>query len=468
MLITLIKPPQIIVNQAEEYLYPAVALKMRKSLRRLIKKNPVEKPLDLWYPMGVLYIASFLQANGHEVEVIDLNFQDFSSDIKGVIGVSFDGKIDGQFLDRLHAYKSNGKLLIAGGFDATFHYSELLDKELIDIIVLGEGELTILELLSRIENNEDWKDVKGIAYKGPEGIIINRRTNYCDLETLPIPNRELVNIEKYRESNPIVNLIASRGCPRKGRCGFCKKTQHNYRIQSVEKTIEEMRILYNYGYRRFYFGDDYFMPPKDHILKLCDAIRTNFPDIKWRCLIHVVDCDETILRTMQESGCEQAGLGVESFNQETLDAIRKDYTISQLTEAIKVFRKIGMNSFIFLLMGLPKESPRLFLANLIKYSFKLKPYFLCLSILNITHSSSLMKLPGFGAPFQRNPDKFGIHFRTDHDEYCGIPIEIKELEAVGTIKFSSYQRAFPFAIMYVSFYHKIIRPLFKIIDRLGL
>lgn len=457
MLITLIRPPQItrIQQQAEDYHKPGFAYRILRSLTRERKKSG-KISSELWHPLGLLSIASYLRTHGHDVNLIDLNFQEFKNDINGIIGVSLDGHVDESLVDLLRQNRSKGNLLIAGGFEATFHYSELLMNDLIDIIVLGEGELTIIELLDHIEKNEDWREVKGIAYKGPERIIINPRSIYSDLETLPLPDRTLIDIEKYKESNPWVNVITSRGCPRKGRCGFCGKTQHIYRVQSIEKTIEEMKLLYNYGYRKFHFGDDYFISSKEYIMELCSAIINNFTDIRWRCQVHVYDCDEVVLRKMKAAGCEQIGLGVESFNQKTLDTTRKDFTIPQLKDVMKIYREVRMSTSINLIIGLPYESPRLFLANLVKYSFSIKPSWIVISILRITHCLSLRELKGFGAPFQRNPEKFGIHFKDDTGLYCGIPINIREVDSISGTEFSAFQKAYPLAIIYSLLWNRIV------------
>lgn len=434
MQVTLIKPPQIIVRS------------------------------ELWYPLGLLSIASYLQAHGHDIELIDLDIQKSIKEIDGILGVSFDGNTDEKFLEILQKNKSKGNLIIAGGFEATFHYSELLDHELVDIVVLGEGELTIIELVDNIEKNEEWRTVEGIAYKSEDGIKVNRRKKYCDLEPLPLPDRELIDMEKYQVTNPCVNVITSRGCPNKGQCGFCGKTQHTYRVQSVGKTIKEMQFLYDHGYRRFLFGDDYLISSKEYITELCTAIKKHFPDIRWSCLIHVNDCDDFITKIMKEAGCIQIGLGVESFNQKTLDAIRKHFTIPQLKDVMRIFKKNGMHTYFNLIIGLPAESPRLFLANLIKYSFILKPGMINLSLLKASHSLSLENIPGFGSPIQRNPEKFGIHFRDGNDVYCGIPIKIREVDSIGDIKFSSFQKGFRFAKAYCWFWNKIIN--LNLIDRL--
>lgn len=442
MKVTLINPKQIAIE--EEYQGYGLTLQISKIIYH-IQEMMCKRSSLLWHPLGLLYIASSLQRHNHDVELVDLNFQRFRDNIDGVIGVSFDGNIDKNFLEMLRKYRSKGNFIIAGGYEATFHYPELLRNEIVDVVVLGEGEITITKLLDKIENRKEWKRIEGITYKNKDKIVVNPPTVIKNLDTLPLPSRELIDIKKYKRDNKWVNLVTSRGCP--GICAFCVKFQ-SYRIQSIKKTIKEMQILYDYGYRHFLFGDNRFAFSKKRMMKLCATFKKYFPDISWWCQTHVSDCNEAMLKVMKESGCIEINLGIESFNQRTLDTIKKDFKITQAEKVFNICRKIGIKTSINLILGLPHESPQLFLTNLIKYSLEFRPNSIGANLLATSYNFSPKKLPKFGSPFQRNPEKFKLRFKYDNNGYYNLPIKFKRLKSVNSIELSSYEKIYPLVLLY--------------------
>jgi radical SAM superfamily enzyme YgiQ (UPF0313 family) len=230
-----------------------------------------------YFPLGLLYLAAFLRESGFLVEIFDGTFmhgdQDFVTalakhqpKIVGITAVKPNGE---KVLQLAEIAKENGAFVTVGGPDPTYSPEAYLKNQSVDLVVHHEGELTLLEVLELLRDGQlvttSLVDLPGIAYRDEYGeLVVNPRRHYLlNLDQLPLPARDLVDIEKYlqvwREQNGYASLSisVSRGCPYG--CKWCADSVHgqDFRIRSVESVVAEVQsLIQNYDIDRLRVVDD--------------------------------------------------------------------------------------------------------------------------------------------------------------------------------------------------------------------
>jgi anaerobic magnesium-protoporphyrin IX monomethyl ester cyclase len=326
-------------------------------------------------PLGLGYIASSLLQDGHKVEIIDLTLykgseyktlikrtKEFSPDIVGITCNSN---------ERFPAFniarwvkKENGQIkVVMGGSYVTLLAEETLkDISYCDIVVRGEGELTMKELCNQIEKNNSIENIKGISYKDKEGHIHTTldRPFITDLDVFPSPARHLMEMEKYNfsldlpgEKPNIATMISSRGCP--FNCNFCSATilvGNKVRFRSVENVVDEMEdVLSKYSFLDgLAIMDDCFLINEKRVIGICDEIKKRNLDFEWYCWGRTDNISRELVRTIKTVGCKAIGLGVESGSSKVLKAMNKRTNFKKNLNAIKIIKSEGLiahSSFIF-------------------------------------------------------------------------------------------------------------------------
>ena len=230
----------------------------------------------------------------------------------------------------------------------------------IDIVVYGEGEETMLDLLEGVNISK----IKGIVYKKGKKIIINPiRQPINNLDTLPFPDYEELKInETYSRYGSAffphrVGIITSRGCPYK--CTFCadRIVHSKVKLRSIKNIVDEIECLYTqYGIKRFEFYDELFTVHRGRAIELCQEILKRNLHITWIVNSRVDNVDEGLLRVMKSAGCHCIIYGIESGNQKILDIIKKEISVPQIKNAIKITKKVGLKAYGLFLIGLPYEN----------------------------------------------------------------------------------------------------------------
>lgn len=272
--------------------------------------------------------------------------------------------------------------IILGGPHPTHMAGELIHHPAIDAIVMGEGELTFLELLEK----QEWKNIHGLLFKtrGEDGqfsLVRNpEREQIADLDTIPLPAYDLVDVNAYKAPGyshrgvPSMSVVTSRGCT--GRCSFCSKVFHKVSMRSPGHIMEELRLLYHqYGIRQIIFYDDTFTISRERIIRLCERIREELPGLVWTCFARVDTVDAELLKSMKTAGCEHVMYGVENFDTNVLQMIRKNISVDQVFSAVRATQAAGIECRVSLMIGNPGETK-----DTIKYNMKmirkLKPDYL--------------------------------------------------------------------------------------------
>ncbi len=206
-----------------------------------------------------------------------------------------------------------------------------------DYVVLGEGEVTMLELVDALASGNDVSKVSGIAYLRDN--VLHRtaaRGVISNLDDIPLPARDLLPMDKYRNSQarsrkqPSHSLFTSRGCP--GTCSFCNKMIFGTKARyfSVERIVEEFFLLRDrYGAQDIAIYDDNFLADRKIAHAVCDALIRNKFDRTWSIEARIDSVDREILLHAKEAGCDFIAYGIESGSQKVLNSINKRITLDQ-------------------------------------------------------------------------------------------------------------------------------------------
>ncbi len=350
---------------------------------RVILINPRyrEWSPNKWVPLGLGYIAAVLEEEGNSVEIIDTNVENKSgkelqkrvenADIVGITGMITEFQEVLRIINIVKETKENIKVILGGPLATTLP-KELLQVSQADFIVIGEGEKTIVNLVSAIKQGGNFTNVKGIAYKDGDRIIVaNQPEPIANLDTIPFPARHLLDMNRYLQNHfenfglkikdfgkiKSTNLITSRGCPYS--CTFCFKDMwgHKWRPRSPENIVKEMALLnQRYGVNGFFFNDDTFVVDKKRVFLFCQLLRDECLDVVWYCNSRVDLMTKELLKAMYDAGCRGIAYGIESGNQQILDSMKKNITLEQITNAIKWAKETGIHVSGYFMIGMLGET----------------------------------------------------------------------------------------------------------------
>ena len=323
-------------------------------------------------PLNLLYIATFLNHNGHKADVLDCEAEGISNEeleehIRNnnydVVGVAM---LTAMYTQALNVCKTAKKVnpnikTVVGGSHASVRPKETAEEKEIDVAAVGEAEVTFLNLLNAFENNTSLKEVNGIAFKENNEVIQTKSLEKIqDLDFFPIPDRDLINMKLYRPSVsyyrrlPAYTMITTRGCPY--RCSFCATASTGYRMHSVQRVVEEMKLLVEkYGAKEILLRDDTFTLSRKRTVELCEAIIKEglHKKVQWDCITRANLVDLELLKKMKEAGCWGIHFGVEGGTQKLIDTIQKDTTLDAIRNAFKWAREAGLETRAYMMLGLP-------------------------------------------------------------------------------------------------------------------
>lgn len=250
--------------------------------------------------------------------------------------------------------------IVMGGGHATFCYEDILvEGSPVDIVVRGEAESTLPELVARLTSEEEWQNVAGLAFRRNGTIAVTSpRKELDDLDRLPLPARYLdrsVGLDHELQSEFIVT---TRGCP--SACHFCSSPDfwgRRVRFRSPDAIVEEIRyIRQKYGLIYFSIRDDTFTADRKRVLEFCSLLQKQEVNILWNCQSRVTAIDEELVIEMKRAGCECIQLGVESGSPRILQQLGKNIAPAQIEHACALIREIGINLSIYLISDVPGET----------------------------------------------------------------------------------------------------------------
>jgi anaerobic magnesium-protoporphyrin IX monomethyl ester cyclase len=255
--------------------------------------------------------------------------------------------------------KKLGCIVIISSSDAADHYEKYFAHG-VDYVVRGEGEETLKELLLKLEGGEDVSNVFGIACRNNDNTIVTPpRPVLRDLDSLPMPAWDLVNIESYRSiwlkqyGYFSLNLATTRGCPYK--CNWCAKPIYGnrYNSRSAQHVINEIEfLLKEYKPNHFWMSDDIFGLKPGWVKSFRDEVKKRNLSFRYKIQSRVdLLLEEDTVDALAESGAQTIWVGAESGSQKILDAMDKGTTVEQIREATLLLKKKKINVGFFLQFG---------------------------------------------------------------------------------------------------------------------
>jgi anaerobic magnesium-protoporphyrin IX monomethyl ester cyclase len=338
-------------------------------------------------PLGTLYAASYLRQHGYEVALFDAMLAESEEEWGKTLdehcpqyAILYEDNFN--YLSKMcllrmreAAFKmigmarARGCTVILCGADATDHYETYLEQGA-DYVLIGEGEETLIELLSRLSEGKETRDIIGLATRhqlalsGVEVSLVTRRPDISNLDSLPFPAWDLVDVEKYRaiwlqrHGYFSMNMVTTRGCP--FHCNWCAKPiwGQRYHSRSPENVAAEMKWLKEtYHPDHIWFADDILGLKPGWLPRFADALHAQGSLVPFKCLSRA----DLLTRVgevdaLARAGAQTVWMGAESGSQKILDAMDKGTRVEQIHEAARRLKRAGIRVGFFLQFGYPGET----------------------------------------------------------------------------------------------------------------
>jgi anaerobic magnesium-protoporphyrin IX monomethyl ester cyclase len=345
----------------------------------MLKVTLVNPPQATRYPqppLGLALIAAILEKTGYPVTLLEANALQLKPEAIAnivsdayIVGITATTPTIGTALSiarHLKQKNSNFKIIMGGPHVTLLPEETLVSSSDVDVIVRGEGDETVIDLLQALENNKSLGSVAGISYK-LDGKIVHTadRTSMVDMDSLPYPAFHLLPWKKYKPhpphgiTLPFGAMVTSRGCPY--RCAYCSKPVFGskFRAQSPDRVIEEMVYLQKkFGVREIAFYDDSFTLDKKRVHAIAEKIIAKRLKIAWTCETRVNLVDKELLVHMKQSGCYSVAYGIESASPEIIKTLQKDITLKQVEAAVHAHKEVGLQVIGYFMLGSPGETPQ--------------------------------------------------------------------------------------------------------------
>jgi len=369
------------------------------------KEREVMKPYP---PLGLLYVAAYLRrAAGIAVEVLDTTFSTrdalatrLAASPGGVLGVYTNLITRSSVLDVVARAKAHGWTVVLGGPEAANYPGEYLAHGA-DVVVLGEGEETMAELLPALDacGSHRLHGVAGTAFRDETGTVVTNpaRPQIKDIDALPWPERDAIDVSRYvdvwrtHHGTGSVNLITARGCPY--RCRWCSHAVFGYthRHRSVVGTADELEFLVQrYRPDMVWYADDVFTINHRWLYEYNIELKRRSLRVPFETISRADRMmKDDVLQALAELGCWRIWIGAESGSQRILDAMERGVTVEQVLFAARAAKRHGIQVGLFLMWGYDGETvddiaatidlvkradPDVFLTT-VAYPIKNTPYF---------------------------------------------------------------------------------------------
>ncbi len=340
-------------------------------------------------PMGLALLAAVLERAGYPVTIVEANALKLSpedmvplvsdADVVGLTAMT--PTINTAIAIARHLKQAYPDLtIILGGAHVSLLPEETLaTSPEIDIIVRGEAEETIIELLQALEHKQPLSKIQSVSYRKDGEVASNPvRAKNVELDSLPFLAYHLLPWRSYKphpphgRALPFAAIITSRGCPY--RCSYCSKPifGNEFRGQSPERVVEELAYhKRRFDIKEFAFYDDVFTLDKRRAYAIAEEIIKRGLKIPWTCETRVNLVDKELLRHIKQAGCYSIAYGIESGSQEILNTLDKGVNLKQVEESVRLSQEVGLETIGYFMIGSPGESPDT-IKQTIQFAKKLK------------------------------------------------------------------------------------------------
>jgi anaerobic magnesium-protoporphyrin IX monomethyl ester cyclase len=330
-------------------------------------------------PLGTLYAASYLRKHGYDVALFDAMLAESEEEWGNALNAhnpEFAVLYEDNFnylskmcllnmreaaFKMIDMAKRLGCTVILCGADATDHYSMYLEKGA-DYVLLGEGEETLVELLGQLSAGGEAGNIIGLVTKNSSRVA--RRPDISDLDALPFPAWDLVDVEKYRDiwmkrhAYFSMNMVTTRGCP--FHCNWCAKPiwGQRYHSRSPENVAAELKWLKdNYNPDHIWFADDILGLKPGWLSGFAKAVEEMDARIPFKCLSRAdLLTRDGEVKALARAGAKTIWMGAESGSQKILDAMDKGTRVEQIHKAAQLLKNAGIQVGFFLQFGYPGET----------------------------------------------------------------------------------------------------------------
>jgi len=364
-----------------------------------------------YFPLGLANVAAVLRQHGHDVVIFDIDvlqkgtnlhfseeykrlnlytqglknnnhwiwkeitrvLEDFKPQLVGITAMTMKFGSVIRVAEIVKQYDPICPVVVGGPH--AYDWPEIsLKSPHINFNLGGEAEDSAVKLLNAIEaNSADFSLIEGLSYKNNGQCVYNRKTTPPDnLDRYPLPARDLLMHPLNYSSEDMGVIMTSRGCP--FNCAFCSHTR-NVRFRSIEKVLEEIRIVKNtYGTRQFAIKDDSFTVNKKRTIEICQRLINEKMNINWDCTTRVNLIDDELIDIMIRAGCNTIKVGIETGSEKILKDINKGITFEQARKVARMLNKHGIFWSAYFMYGLPDETEEDMLKT---YQFmkELNPYY---------------------------------------------------------------------------------------------
>lgn len=356
-----------------------------------LRERPTHYP-----PFGALYVATSLIEDGHDVHILNIDVErishsevierirNYSPDIIGFSGIVTTAY---KYIKEMSKFIRENfpmvKLIVGGSISSASEI--MLQNTSIDVVVKGEGEITIRELVSSLEDGDNLTEVDGISFRDENNRIIKTksREQIKDIDDIPYPSYDLIDMKHYlvdpleyirnfrengyenvdprfyephRKGKKMMVVHTARGCTH--RCTFCQRHMKGIRLNSLEYLLDYIESLmkkYNVGF--FSLGAELFLPSKRFYWDFIEGVKRRKLDILFYiCGARVNTVDKDILLALKEIGCWMIEYGFESGSQRILDIMEKGTTVRQNIQVARWTREAGLFTIPAIILGMPGET----------------------------------------------------------------------------------------------------------------
>ena len=325
-----------------------------------------------WFPQGLAYVAAVLRNQGYDVEVYSQDLHHWPDEhltrhlddnVYDVVGISV---IAGYYqyakllaLSEAINRSKNRPTYVIGGYGPTPDPEYFMEKTGADVVVMGEGEVTTVELFEALEKKQSLAGILGIAWRDGNAVNINPRRGVIeDVDSIAWPAYDLFPIEYYRlmrepgadSTEFLLPMMSGRGCTFK--CTFCYRMDPGFRPRGTEAIVEEMKYLQaDHGIGYIVFSDDLLMCSTPRTVEVCEAIIKSGIKIKWSCSGRLNYAKPDVLKLMKEAGCVFINYGIESVDNEVLKNMKKGLNYEQIVAGVEATRALGIYTGLNIIFG---------------------------------------------------------------------------------------------------------------------